>query len=90
MLETTLVTGATGFAGSHLLDRLADRAPLVAWYRSTGTPPDPRSAGELRRRRSLDRPRRKVAEMMLGKLDQSAVLHLAGADQKQPAALAQA
>jgi len=41
MLETTLVTGATGFAGSHLLDRLADRAPLVAWYRSTGTPPDP-------------------------------------------------
>jgi len=36
-----LVTGATGFAGSHLLDRLADRAPVVAWHRPGGTPPDP-------------------------------------------------
>jgi len=39
--DTILVTGATGFAGSHLLDRLADRAPLVAWYRPSGRPPDP-------------------------------------------------
>jgi len=39
--ETILVTGATGFAGAHLLDRLADRAPLVAWHRPTGRPPDP-------------------------------------------------
>ena len=38
---TTLVTGATGFVGGHLLDRLADRAPLVAWYRPGGQPPDP-------------------------------------------------
>ncbi len=38
---TTLVTGATGFAGSHLLDRLADHAPLIAWYRPKGHPPDP-------------------------------------------------
>jgi GDP-4-dehydro-6-deoxy-D-mannose reductase len=36
----TLVTGATGFAGGHLLDRLADRASVVAWYRPDGTPPD--------------------------------------------------
>jgi nucleoside-diphosphate-sugar epimerase len=41
MLETTLVTGATGFAGGHLLDRLADRAPVIAWFRPGGTPPDP-------------------------------------------------
>lgn len=40
-LETILVTGATGFAGGHLLDRLADRAPLVAWHRPGGRPPDP-------------------------------------------------
>lgn len=39
--ETILVTGATGFAGGHLLDRLADRAPLVAWYRPSGQQPDP-------------------------------------------------
>ena len=38
---TTVVTGGTGFAGSHLLDRLADHAPLVAWYRPDGTAPDP-------------------------------------------------
>lgn len=38
--DTTLITGATGFAGGHLLDRLADRAPLVAWYRPGGRPPD--------------------------------------------------
>ena len=37
----TLVTGATGFAGSHLLDKLADHAPLVAWYRPDGQQPDP-------------------------------------------------
>jgi GDP-4-dehydro-6-deoxy-D-mannose reductase len=39
--DATLVTGATGFAGGHLLDRLADRAPLVAWYRPDGRQPDP-------------------------------------------------
>ena len=36
-----LVTGGMGFAGSHLLDLLADRAPLVAWHRPGGKPPDP-------------------------------------------------
>jgi GDP-4-dehydro-6-deoxy-D-mannose reductase len=39
--DTTLVTGATGFAGGHLLDRLAERASLVGWYRPGGRPPDP-------------------------------------------------
>jgi nucleoside-diphosphate-sugar epimerase len=29
-----LVTGASGFAGSHLLERLAGRHALVAWTRS--------------------------------------------------------
>ena len=38
-IETTLVTGAAGFAGSHLLDRLAGHAPVVAWHRPGGTPP---------------------------------------------------
>ena len=42
MLEgTTLITGATGFAGGHLLDKLADHAPVIAWYRPGGQPPDP-------------------------------------------------
>jgi GDP-4-dehydro-6-deoxy-D-mannose reductase len=37
---TTLVTGATGFVGGHLLDRLAGEPPVVAWYRPEGTAPD--------------------------------------------------
>jgi GDP-4-dehydro-6-deoxy-D-mannose reductase len=41
MQGPTLVTGATGFAGSHLLDKLTDHAPLVAWYRPDGQQPDP-------------------------------------------------
>jgi GDP-4-dehydro-6-deoxy-D-mannose reductase len=36
----TLVTGAAGFAGSHLLDRLADQGPIVAWRRPGGRGPD--------------------------------------------------
>jgi GDP-4-dehydro-6-deoxy-D-mannose reductase len=36
----TLVTGATGFVGSHLLDRLADEAAVVAWHRPDGREPD--------------------------------------------------
>jgi len=37
---TTVVTGATGFAGSHLLDRLSGEAPVEGWYRPDGRPPD--------------------------------------------------
>ena len=40
MSRTTLVTGATGFVGGHLLDRLAGTGPVVAWYRPEGRPPD--------------------------------------------------
>lgn len=34
-----LVTGATGFAGSHLLDRLPAGAPVTAWARPRGREP---------------------------------------------------
>src|SRR5262245_26810023 len=40
MPSDVLVTGAAGFAGSHLLDRLAGRgADIVAWHRPGGSPP---------------------------------------------------
>jgi GDP-4-dehydro-6-deoxy-D-mannose reductase len=40
MPATILVTGAAGFAGSHLLDLLAaDDVPVVAWHRPGRTPP---------------------------------------------------
>lgn len=36
---TTLVTGASGFAGGHLLDRIAGRETITGWHRpSTATP----------------------------------------------------
>lgn len=35
----TIITGATGFAGRHLLARLAGRTPLIGWARPGGTPP---------------------------------------------------
>ena len=40
MPRSVLITGAAGFAGSHLLDLLTrDGAEVVAWYRPGGTPP---------------------------------------------------
>lgn len=40
VLPPTLVTGAAGFAGGHLLDLLASQgANLVAWHRPGGDPP---------------------------------------------------
>src|SRR5436305_3221363 len=39
MARTTLVTGAAGFAGSHLLDSLSrDGIETVAWHRPGGAP----------------------------------------------------
>ena len=37
--DGTIVTGAAGFAGSHLLDRLADDAPVIGWTRPGGRMP---------------------------------------------------
>jgi GDP-4-dehydro-6-deoxy-D-mannose reductase len=41
-MTSILVTGAAGFAGSHLLDQLVDGGePVVAWHRPGGAPPRP-------------------------------------------------
>ena len=74
----TLVTGATGFAGGHLLDRLADRAPVVAWYRPEGHPPDPERHIDWRPVDLLDPVA--VAESVLD-ASPSFIYHLAGAPQ---------
>jgi GDP-4-dehydro-6-deoxy-D-mannose reductase len=75
---TTLVTGATGFAGSHLLDKLADHAPVIAWYRQKGHPPDPNRHLDWRPVDLLDAPEviRGIEEAMPAQ-----VFHLAGAPQ---------
>jgi len=75
---TTLVTGATGFAGSHLLDKLADQAPVIAWYRPTGQPPDPSRHLDWRAVDLLDAPEvtRAIAEAVPAQ-----IFHIAGAPQ---------
>ena len=76
--ETILVTGATGFAGGHLLDRLADRAPLIAWHRPDGRPPDPTRHIEWRGVNLLD------AADVARAIQESAptqIFHVAGAPQ---------
>jgi GDP-4-dehydro-6-deoxy-D-mannose reductase len=74
----TLVTGATGFAGGHLLDQLADRAPLVAWYRPDGQQPDPQRHLDWRPVNLLD------GEDVARGIEEVApaqIFHLAGAPQ---------
>jgi GDP-4-dehydro-6-deoxy-D-mannose reductase len=77
MTRPILVTGAAGFAGSHLLDLLSrEPTPLVAWHRSS-SPPEHRTAGvEWQRVDLLDRAR--VRES-IRHLVPARVYHCAGA-----------
>jgi GDP-4-dehydro-6-deoxy-D-mannose reductase len=47
-MTTVIVTGATGFAGRHLLSRLAGSARLVGWHRPGGRVPDAAASVEWR------------------------------------------
>jgi GDP-4-dehydro-6-deoxy-D-mannose reductase len=77
MSSEVLVTGAAGFAGSHLVDRLvADGADVVAWRRPEGAPP-----------RELPRTRWEAVDLLdadavatsIARLRPAAVYHCAGA-----------
>lgn len=54
MKDTVLITGAAGFAGSHLVQLLAARGPVVAWARSA-PPPEVRELATWQRVDLLDR-----------------------------------
>ena len=75
---TTLVTGATGFVGGHLLDRLADETPVVAWYRPEGTPPDLTRQVDWQAVDLLDRA---AVARALEEIAPARIYHLAGAPQ---------
>ncbi len=81
MAETTLVTGAAGFAGSHVLDLLA-RDPavdrLAAWRRPGGEPP-PASVPERIEWESIDLLDAAAVRTAIARLRPSVVYHCAGA-----------
>ena len=72
-----LVTGAAGFAGSHLVDRLVQRgADVVAWHRPGGAParPLPRTRWE-----GVDLLDAEAVASGIARLRPAAVYHCAGA-----------
>jgi GDP-4-dehydro-6-deoxy-D-mannose reductase len=91
MSGPVLVTGASGFAGSHLVDLLVNtRNDVVAWHRPGGTrPPDmPGSSGALEasppgsphvRREAVDVLDRLAVREAIGRVRPAVVYHCAGA-----------
>jgi GDP-4-dehydro-6-deoxy-D-mannose reductase len=69
-----LITGASGFAGSHLLQRLSGRLALVGWARSS-PPADLVSLARWQHVDLLDRDR---VRALVRELRPSAVYHLSG------------
>jgi GDP-4-dehydro-6-deoxy-D-mannose reductase len=77
MPATTLVTGAGGFAGSHLLDLLAgDDVAIVAWHRPGSAP---RAAGPSVRWEAVDLLDRGAVRAAIARTRPSAVYHCAAA-----------
>jgi GDP-4-dehydro-6-deoxy-D-mannose reductase len=77
MIGPVLVTGAAGFAGSHLLDLFQRRnTGVVAWRRPAGRPPHP--ADDVRWM-DIDLLDRASVAAALGEIEPAAVYHLAGA-----------
>lgn len=75
MAGPTLVTGAAGFAGSHLVEHLSDRGNLVAWTRSTV----PASLAALATWQKVDLLDRDTVRRAIAGLKPSIVYHCAGA-----------
>lgn len=76
-MSVVLVTGASGFAGSHLLDLLqAEGAELVAWSRPGGPAGDATRTCRWMSIELLDRPQVAAA---IAEIRPSQVYHLAGA-----------
>ena len=75
MAGPTLVTGAAGFAGSHLVEHLSGRGNLVAWTRSAV----PASLAALATWQKIDLLDRDAVRDAISELKPSVVYHCAGA-----------
>lgn len=76
---SALVTGAAGFAGSHLVDVLArDAATLTAWHRPGGSPPLGSDLGAVRWE-AVDLLDRSAVRTALARARPDEVYHCAGA-----------
>ena len=77
MSSEILVTGAAGFAGSHLIDLLVrSGANVIAWHRPGGSPP---RAGSGARWEAVDLLDRAQVQAAIDRARPSAVYHCAGA-----------
>jgi GDP-4-dehydro-6-deoxy-D-mannose reductase len=77
MTRPTLVTGAAGFAGSHLLDLLVEQGTeVIAWQRPGGSPPSSQGSVRWQSVNLLDRVA--VRDAMRA-IQPGAVYHCAGA-----------
>ena len=77
MSSTILVTGAAGFAGSHLIDLLASGgASIGAWHRPDGSPPRDSATARWEAVDLLDRAQVQAA---IDRARPTAVYHCAGA-----------
>ena len=79
MSQTILVTGATGFAGSHLLERLPDGARIVGWARPGGTPPATAGTRSQITWQGVDLLDRAAIAKALSEVTPDLVYHVAGA-----------
>ena len=78
MSSPILVTGAAGFAGSHLLDLLSrSSAEVIAWHRPGGSPPRGGSNGV--RWEAVDLLDREQVQTAMARARPAAVYHCAGA-----------
>jgi GDP-4-dehydro-6-deoxy-D-mannose reductase len=76
MSRPTLVTGAAGFAGSHVLDLLAQQGgEIAAWHRPGGSPP---STGGSIRWQAVDVLDRRAVRQAIQEIQPSFVYHCAG------------